>query len=436
LHFVAADPPVGQTLNRRMTAYNQTLLMHQQPLPPLNRRKFLRTSTTAAALLGTGVWTSRAQTSPNSRIRIGLIGTGDRCQQLMREIFEFAPKLNAQITAVCDVWQKNLNSSAAKAKEKFGVEPRKFTRFGELLNDADVDAVVIATPDFSHAAILLAALELRKDVYVEKPMCLDVPSANNALDRARANKCVVQVGTQRRSDGNFLAAAKELQTGAVGKINRISAAMCVNQARWARPYDDCKAVDVDWDAYLFNQQEKPAFDPKLLRRWQLYRRFSNGMPGLWMTHYADAVHLLTGATHPAAAVALGGKYVWKADREHADTFQALLDYPQEFLFSWGMGLGNSAGIHFTIHGTEGTLDAENWMVLPDGGHKFEPRKIVPLKPDQHMENWLKCLRSRQKPAADIEYGQQHTVATVMAAAALASGQRQKYDAATRTIAPG
>jgi len=404
----------------------------------MNRRHFLKTSSVATVAAGTGVWISRAQNSPNSRIQLGMIGNGDRAQALLAEILPLADKHNVQVTAVCDVWRKNLESTAAKLKQKFGVEPRKFTRFGEVLRLKDIDAVVIATPDATHAPILIAALHAGKDVYVEKPMCIEVPSANRALDLARANQRVVQVGTQRRSDGHFLAAAKELQSGVIGKINRISAGMFVNAARWARPYDDCKAGDVDWDAFLFNQQKKVPFDPKRLRRWQLYRMTSNGLAGLWMTHYADSVHILTGAKYPTHAVALGGKYVWKEDREHADTFQALLDYPEGFLFSWAMGLGNSAGIHYTIHGTLGSLDAEKWLVSSEGGvgTKFEPRKITPTPTPTHMENWLDCLRSRKRPAADIECGHQHVVATVMAATAFETGRRQTFDVLKRAISAG
>ena len=401
----------------------------------MNRRHFIQTSSVAAAALTASPWISSAQNSANARINIGLIGTGDRCNALLGEVFKYADKHNVQVTAICDVWQKNLTATAARLKERFGSEPRKFTRFSELLSLKDIDAVIIATPDCSHAPILIAALQAGKDVYVEKPMSIDIPSANKALDLARANSRVVQVGTQRRSEGTFIAAAQELQSGAIGKINRISAAMYVNQARWARPYDDCKQADVDWDAFMFNQAKKAAFDPKLLRRWQLYRRFTNGIPGLWMTHYADAIHLLTGAKNPANVVALGNKYVWKDDREHADTFHTLLDYPEGFLFDWAMGLGNSSGIHFTIHGTQGTLDAEKWIVSCDGGSgpKFESRKIVPAPTQAHVDNWLECLRTRKRPAADIQYGQQHVVSTVMAATAFETGRRQTYDPVKRTI---
>ena len=142
-----------------------------------------------------------------------------------------------------------------------------------------------------------------------------------------------------------------------------------------------------------------------------------------MTHFADAVHMLTRACYPESAVALGGIYVWKDGRDHTDTFHAVLDYPEGFLFDWGMGLGNASGGHFTVHGTKATLDADRWTVEREGkGPKPEPIKAEPSV--SHMENWLECLRSRQRPNADIEFGYQHVVATVMAA----SGTRERTTA--------
>jgi predicted dehydrogenase len=336
-----------------------------------------------------------------------------------------------QVSAVCDVCRKATAVAAATLKAKLGHEPRQFSRFGDLLDQRDVDAVVIATPDFSHGTILTAALRGGKDVYIEKPMTIDLASASESLELARANHLVVQVGTQRRSDGHFHAAARYIATGALGQISRVSAAVGFNEPRWRRDTSGLVKADVDWDAFLLYLPRRP-FDPKLLRRWQLYRETSNGLPGLWMTHYADAVHLLTGATYPKYAVALGGIYVWKDGREHTDTFHAVLEYPQGFLFDWGMGLGNSSGGHFTVHGTKATLDAERWLIRPEGKNS-QPTPLAPELASSHMENWLDCLRSREKPNADIEFGHQHVVATVMAARALDTGRRQTYDPTRRVI---
>jgi predicted dehydrogenase len=413
--------------------------MNQSPLAtrPTHRRDFLKTTATGAALLSASPLMLRGAPGANARIAIGCIGVGGRGSALMGEIIALADQQNVQVTAVCDVWRHNREAAAKRVKDRFGAEPRQFTRFQDLLALPDVDAVTIATPDFSHGTILTAALKAGKDVYIEKPMTIDLASANEALDLARANNRVVQAGTQRRSEGRFLGAAKLFGSGVLGQVSRVSAAMYFHEARWARNLSNCQAADVDWDAFLLDLPKRP-FEPKLLRQWQLYRETSNGLPGLWMTHYADAVHFVTGATYPSSAVAHGGVYVWKDGRQTSDTFHALLEYPEGFLFDWGMGLGNSAGVHFTIHGTQGTMDLEKWTVSPEGGRNSSIQAgPIPREPSQsHMGNWLECLRSRQRPNADIQLGHQHAVATIMTAMALQTGQRQRYDPAKRTIAAG
>ena len=271
-------------------------------------------------------------------------------------------------------------------------------------------------------------------------MTIDIATANQALDLARAKDRIVQAGTQHRSEGRFRSAAKFVATGALGKISRITAAMAVNAPRWARNFDDCHEADVDWEAFCLGRIHR-SFDPRLLRCWQLFRDTTNGIAGLWMTHYADAVHMITGSRYPANAVANGGIYVWRDGREHTDTFQTLLEYPEGYLFDWGMFLGNSVGIHFTMHGTQGTLDLEAWTFSTEGAAEVKAGEAKTTKltaePDVgHMENWLQCLRSRAKPNADIQFGHQHAVATIMAATALETGRRQKWDPAKRELVAG
>ena len=414
----------------------------------IDRRKFLRQSSTGAAALGTNalltksLLAERIGKGPNEQLSIGIIGAGDRGHALMRQIHELAEAQNVKITAICDVWKENRDRAAQWVAEKFGSRPQQFSRFEELLALNDVDAVVIATPDFGHCPILIAALEAGKDAYVEKPMAMDIELANQAFDIARAKGRVVQVGTQYRSHGGYIAAGKELSKGVLGKVTRVSAAANFNGARWARSYSDCKQSDVDWQAYLFNRPQRD-FDPQLLRRWHFYREFTNGISGLWMSHYVDALNLLTGATYPASAVAHGGIYLWNDGREHTDTFQAILEYPEGFLFDWGFRLTNAAGTHFDVYGTQGTLELGDGYMTPNqlkvsaaGSRKGSAAKETTIAAEEsvdHMGSWLECLRTRKNPSADIQYGHQHAVATIMAAAALETGRRQTYDPKKRII---
>ena len=400
----------------------------------MSRRNFLAASGLA---MGAGL-ASRSVFGANDRIRIGVIGTGDRGSSLMGDLARLKDSHNVTITALCDVWRVNLENAARRVENTFGSAPFTTTRFGEVLIRDDVDAVVIATPDFGHTPIMIEALKANKDVYVEKPMSLEVDGAVEAVDLARAGERVVQVGTQRRSEGRWKAAREFLADEGLGKVTRVSSSVCFNHPRWARDVSNCKAEDVDWEAYLFNRPQVD-FDPNLLRRWHLYRMCTNGLSGLWMCHLLDAAHIITGATYPNSAVALGGIYHWQDGREHTDVFHALLDYPEGFLFDWSMSLTNAAGNRYNIHGLYGTMDLDKLSYTGDGGlegHKIEAGTLSPQPDEDHMANWLDCLRSRERPNADIEYGLQHSVATIMAAEALHTGQRMKYDRDNRRIYAG
>jgi predicted dehydrogenase len=149
--------------------------------------------------------------------------------------------------------------------------------------------------------------------------------------------------------------------------------------------------------------------------------------------------MLMRTKHPTRGVAFGGNYVWKDGREHSDTFHTILEYPEGFMFDFAMSLGNAAGTHFTIHGTKATLDMEAFTITPEGGTKAKPAEPRPIGSEPvtgHMQNWLQCLRSRERPVCDIEIGQQQTVPVMISALAFETGQRQRYDAASRTVVPG
>jgi len=398
------------------------------------RRTFL------ASAAGTAVSPSflRAQ-GANDRLRIGVIGAGGRGTYLMGQVGRFSKSLNAEVAAVCDVWRVNLERAAARAKATFKTEIRTTTRFRELLSWSDLDAVIIATPDFAHSPILQAAAEAGKDAYVEKPICYDIEEARRAREAVLKNKRVVQVGTQRRSDGYHKAACEVVASGVLGVISRITTAMNFNHARWLRDYSNCKEKDVDWDAYLFNRPKRP-FDARLLRRWHLFREFTNGISGLWMSHFVDAVSWIMDDPFPESAVCHGGVYVWKEDRETSDTFHALLAYPKGFLFSFAMSLGNAAGSSFTVNGTNGRLDMTTWILSGEGGagpDKIKEKKKIEPKPGTaHMKSFLECVFSRRKPTADIEAGWHHAVACVMTARALWTGKRQRFDREKQQILEG
>jgi len=401
------------------------------------RRGFIAES--AGVALGTlGAAAMARVPGANDRISIGMIGCGGRGSYLMGEIWKNRSK-NIQITAICDVWRPNRERAVERIKKWWpGSTPRAFSRFQELLALDDIDAVVIATPDFMHSKILAEAAKAKKDAYCEKPMASNLADANAALDAVLANKTVVQVGTQRRSSGRWKGGAELVRSGILGKITEVETAWDDCNPRWDRPYSDVRKEDVDWEAYLMYLPKRP-FDPRRYRCWHLYKDYTVGTPGLLGSHFIDVAIWYMDDLLPVNGVANGGVYVW-TNREHADTIECAWEYPKGWLLRYSSVLGNNRSKPECIfRGTRGTFDTRSWMASGDGGGKDKIKTPVPVKPlksENHMGNWLDCIRSRKKPNADIHAGYAHSVASIMAFQSLETGRRMMFDPKKREIRPG
>jgi predicted dehydrogenase len=254
--------------------------------------------------------------------------------------------------------------------------------------------------------------------------------AKAAYLAVKNSRQVVQIGTQRRSDGGYIAAAKLVQSGILGDVTRINVSVNFQEPRWRRDYSAVKSADVDWKRFVMHRAAK-SYDARLLREWQLFSYNTNGIAGLWMSHFSDVVHWFTGDPYPESAVANGGVFLWKDGRETSDVFEAVLTYPKGFLFTFAMSLTNSDGNVNLWHGTKGTLDMDK-LVITGAGSSRKDRiqqeiRVQPEKVSSHMHNFLECVRGRTTPRADIQAGFSHAVAGTMSSTALAEGRRVRFD---------
>ena len=386
-----------------------------------SRRHFLAAA--AAAPLAQA-W----QSSPNDRIRLGQIGCGGRSRDHLMTVRQSGE--NAAIVAVCDVWKVNREQRAAEIAKAFGAPPRQTTRYQELLAMKDVDAVLIATPDMTHPRILADAVAAGKDVYVEKPFAVNFDDAKMAWQAVKRTKQVVQVGTQRRSDPQFLGAAKAVHSGIIGKITRVEMAVNFQEQRWHRDLDNVKAEDVDWEAFQFGGRITGPFNARKLREWQLFHETTNGIAGLWMCHLIDLAPWYLQDPYPKHAMTMCGVYLWKDGRETSDVFQSMVEY-NECLVTFAMSLTNAAGNRNLWYGSKGVLDIDNLKVSGDGS-KDPKRLMAPIDLEKvpvesHMTNFLRCVRTRETPRASVDNGFQHAVAGCMAAVSLQTGRRVSFD---------
>ena len=267
----------------------------------MTRRGFLGTSALGAGLLAAG---AQAQ-SANERIGIGVIGCGGRGNHLLGECVEKRDALNLEIVALCDVWQVHLQDTADRVEKSTGRRPKTCTRYADLLAMPEVDAVFIATPDFGHSPILIDTANARKHVYVEKPMANLLDHANAAVDAVEASGVVCQVGTQYRSQGEYIASAKLYQQGLLGDLIKAHTTYNDHKARWERDYGNVREEEIDWEQYLMHLPEQP-FDARKFRLWHLYKEQCTGLIGLLGVHPIDIAHYFTGDPLPVSCVGMDG----------------------------------------------------------------------------------------------------------------------------------
>jgi len=412
-----------------------------------SRRGFLKTATAGGAAFALSAASYSRVLGANDRISIGQIGCGGRgIGAHMAGVHAHQATQNFEITAVCDPWRLRQEAAAAKTKQWYGREARKFSSYRDLIALKDVDAVMIASCDHQHTTHLEAAAKAGKDVYCEKPLARRLDRLIKACDAVKEAGIVVQIGTQLRSFGTFTGCRELYKTGILGKVGRIE--QCRNGERpyWYGYVKDVKAEDVDFDEFLMDQPKRP-FDPVLYSGWYGYRDFSDGpVPGLG-SHYIDLVHYITGAKFPTSCVCLGGTYTWKDEHKFTcpDHVHALWTYPEDFMVSYSTNFGNGSGNSFKIFGDAGVIDMVNWnapILTAEGANSAKKGPIRGRKPveevsrPEHFLDWLQCMRTRKTPNASIDAGYQHAVAVIMAMKSYDTGLRMIYDAEKREIRPG
>jgi predicted dehydrogenase len=417
--------------------------------PTMPRRDFIKAS--AGLALGAALShyslsaaERRRSIGANDRIRIGLIGCGERGRTAhLPGIYQHLQQTNFEVVALCDPWRVQREQANALVKEWFGRDAKLCTNHRELLDLKDVDAVMIASPDHHHTTHLEASARAGKHIYVEKPLAMELPKLLRAVDAVKEAGTTVQVGTQLRSLPGIVGARDLYKSGALGKFARIEEIRNGDRPYWYNYLErTVKAEDVDWKEFLGDRPMRP-FNPKHLAAWYGYYEFCQGPVPQWGAHFLDMVHFITGASFPESCVCTGGTFTW-AD-EHAftvpDTVQATWIYPEGFMLSSGNYFGNGSVDSRKFYSDRGVLNVDNWNAptySPDGGSRrdgtIRGKNDVPMleRPD-HFLDWLQCMRSGATPHAPIEAGFQHAIAVLMATTAFETGRKTTYDPKTRRI---
>lgn len=397
------------------------------------RRDFLRgAGAIGAGLMGAGTVLARGNKlsttrvlGANDKINVGVIGCGGRGTYVAGKFALFGSD-KSKIVAVCDVYQKRVNAN----KQAHNCEG--YLDYREVLSRNDIDAVIVATPDHWHAPIALAAMDAGKDVYLEKPMCHTIAEAKRLVDTVRETKRVVQVGSQTTSADQWWKAKKCIADGAIGQMIMSQGSYHRNSTRgeWNGPIDVEAGPDksgenyVDWKTWL-GSAPKRAWTPDRFFHFRKYWDYSGGIATDLFFHVVAPLNICwPEPMFPHKVMAGGGIYVFKDEREVPDTFHLVAEYNQGHSVVLTSSMANSQHIPGLIRGHEGTIImVEHGMFEGHTDHitlrpernvindayrsKFgEAAQSIPVEQrdmmSAHINNFLDCVRSRQKPTLDVE----------------------------------
>ena len=387
------------------------------------RRDFIRQSALGTAAMF--VYQPSRVLGANDRVRLGMIGVGGRGQDLLKQVLEVP---NAQLVAIADVYTRSRDQAKQLAP---GIQTLDDHR--RLLEMKDIDGVIVASPLHIHARHFLDTLAAGKDLYSEKTMTWSIPEAEECLAAAKKSDRVVQIGLQHESSGSLADARKWIKAGIVGKVAQVESWMSRNtphgKGQWVRKVpSDCTAQNVNWKAFLNGRPDRE-FDPFKFINWRLYWEFSGGNITENMVHQIAWIMTALDLPEPSAASMSGGVFSEKDGRQVPDTIAVTLEYPTDTVVTWQSTFSNSRyGLGERLLGTDGTIEhisgatdmvsgrsAEGIRYYPEKVNRHEGTALSGETANQnHMANWIDCMRNRKTPNAAVEIGYRSSIAAHMA----------------------
>ena len=337
-----------------------------------SRRRFLKNLTGSAAAVAAGssvfgadrpdryfeILKSRKGISASDNINIALIGAGGMGTQ---DTITALTVPGIKLVAVCDLYDGRLRD----AKTKWGADIATTRVYKEILNRKDVDAVIIATPDFRHQKISIDAMRAGKNVYCEKPMVHDITEGAAVIAAQKEAGKVFQVGSQGVSSLGNEKARQLLKDGAIGELNYAEGFWARHSpiGAWQYPIPaDASPSTVDWDTYVSITKNRP-FDAKRFFRLRNYTDYGTGMAGDLFVHLFSSLHFITNSIGPTKIYSSGGLRYWKDGREVPDVLLGTFDYPQTIAHpAFNLSLrcnfvdGTSGTTYLKLVGSEGSMD--------------------------------------------------------------------------------
>jgi predicted dehydrogenase len=423
------------------------------------RREFLRAGAAAGlALSALNVYAGAASDSKPKRV--GLIGTGWYGKADLWRLNQVAP---IEIVSMCDVDKRMLAEAADMAAERqpSKKKPRTYGDFREMLKEKDLDICLIATPDHWHALAAIEAMKAGADLYLQKPISVDVTEGQAVLAAARKYKRVVQIGTQRRSTPH-LAEARDrfIREGKLGKIGLVEICCYYHMRARGNPADSPPPEYLDWEMWTGPAPMRPFNPIAHPRGWRAFMEYGNGIVGDMCVHMLDMTRWMMGLGWPKSIGSVGGILVQKDSKANiSDTQTATFDFGDVNVVwqhrTWGSSPDAKYPWAGTFYGDKGTLKVSvngyDFIAADKGAepiHKdvdFELDKYPQDKNEKgielfaspavryHMKDLLANIESRGRPVADVEEGYISTASCVLANISMQLGRSLVWDPAAGKV---
>lgn len=390
-----------------------------------NRRKFIQKSALTAAgltILPHLVW-SHNKTAPSDKINVGLIGCKNKGFKVLVNHLDTG---DVNCLGMCDVNKNILEERAAEIKKDFVQTPKLYGDYRKMLEDKDIDAVIVGTPDHWHCLPTVHACQAGKDVYVEKPMANTIEECNVMMKAARKYDRVIQVGQQHRSGKLWFDVMGRIKSGDLGTISKVNI--------WANfsyglgmPKKPNQPVPegIDYDFWLGPAPVHP-YNPSRFLAWRHFWDYGGGLMTDWGPHLLDMALWAKDVTYgPTEVMATGDNYTHLDYNRETFATLSVIYKMKDYVITWDQNAAAKTGPYEMGFGVEfvgdkGTIVADRmkWFLIQGGQREdFRPEVDYP-----HVENFIECIRTRNEPNCPPEVGRNAAVYSHMGNIVARSGE--------------
>jgi predicted dehydrogenase len=380
---------------------------------------------------------AQSKVSANDKIGVALMG----CKGMGNYDLENHLRLpDVECIALCDIDENILNERAESITKKTGKKPKLVKDYRKLIDDKSIDVIIIGTPDHWHCLPTVHACEAGKDVYVEKPLANSIAEIQVMLKAARKYNRVVQVGQQQRSGQHWQDCVGIVKSGKLGTIRKIKTWGYFDYGKGGPKVPDSEVpAGVDYDLWLGPAAKHPFNKNRFHGSWRFFWEQGGGLMTDWGVHLLDVPLWAMGVTVPKSVMATGRISYPDNYIETADTQNVLYDFG-DFTLEWDHAGGISKGIYgrnygVAFIGNNGTLvvNREGWEIIAEESDGKPKMEAVPLQPAdkqdhfKHVQNFVDCVKTRKRPACDIEFGHNSAFVAHLGNIAYRTGSQLEWD---------